>query len=76
MQAALTVGLLLASVSFPPVMIGTAALGATGIGKSQELIIAVDGERTHDVIEFDAALGQAKVKWSTLLWSAAASAGS
>jgi hypothetical protein len=58
-QAALTVRLLLASMFFPPAMIGAAALGATGIGESQELIIAVDGDRTHDVTEFDAALDQA-----------------
>jgi len=59
-QAALTVSLLLAAMFFPPAMICAAALGASGIGQSQELIIAVDGERTYDITDLEAALDQAK----------------
>jgi S1-C subfamily serine protease len=57
-QAALTLGLLAASLFFPPAMLGIAVLGSTGLGKSQELIIAVDRARIHDVSDFGAALDQ------------------
>jgi S1-C subfamily serine protease len=40
-------------------MLGVAVLESSGIGKSQEFIIAVDGERTRDVTDFGAALNQA-----------------
>jgi S1-C subfamily serine protease len=59
-QAALMVGLLAASMFFPPAMIGVAVLGSSGLGKSQEFIIAVDGKRTHDVIELGEAFDKAE----------------
>ncbi len=60
LQAVLTVGLLVASLFFPPAMLGVAALGASGVGQSHELIIAVDGERTHNINDFGAALDRAE----------------
>jgi S1-C subfamily serine protease len=59
-QAALTVGLFAASMFFPPALLGAALLGSTGLGKSQEFIIAVDGDRTHDVTELREALDKAE----------------
>jgi S1-C subfamily serine protease len=59
-HAALTVGLLAASMFFPPAMIGVAALDSSGVGEFHELIIAVDGRRTRNVTAFDDALSQAR----------------
>jgi hypothetical protein len=43
---------------------GVAVIGSSGIGTSQELIIAVDGERTRDIAEFEITLNQADpAKW-------------
>lgn len=60
LQTLMNVGMITASIFFPPAMLGVALLGSTGIGESHEFIIAVDGVRTHDVIEFDEALNQAE----------------
>lgn len=60
MQMLMTVGILAASMFFPPAMLGAAVLGSSGIGESHEFIIAVDGIRVHDVIEFGEALNQAQ----------------
>jgi S1-C subfamily serine protease len=60
LQVALTVGLLAASMFFPPAMLGVAVLGSSGLGKSEEFIIAVDGERTQDVTELGEALDKAE----------------
>jgi hypothetical protein len=55
-QAALAVGVLVASMFFPPAAIGALALESSGIGQSHDFIIAVDGKRTHDTIDFGTAL--------------------
>jgi S1-C subfamily serine protease len=59
-QAIMTVGLLAASMFFPPAVMGLAVLESSGIGESHEFIIAVDGIRTHDINDFGAALSQAE----------------
>jgi len=59
-QAIMTVGLLAASMLFPPAIIGVAALESSGVGESHEFIIAVDGIRTHDINDFGEALNQAE----------------
>jgi S1-C subfamily serine protease len=58
-QAIMRVGLLAASMFFPPAVIGLAVFESSGIGESHEFIIAVDGIRTHDINDFGAALSQA-----------------
>jgi S1-C subfamily serine protease len=60
LQAALTVGLVAAAFFFPPAMVGVAALESSGIGKSNELIIAVDGRRTRNVTDFGEAISEAQ----------------
>jgi S1-C subfamily serine protease len=59
-QQIMTVGLLAASMFFPPAIMGVAALESSGVGESREFIIAVDGNRTHDVNDFGEALSQAQ----------------
>jgi S1-C subfamily serine protease len=59
-QTALTVGILAGSLFFPPAMLGVMALEQSGIGQSHELIIAVDGQRTRDVIDFGQAIEKAE----------------
>jgi len=58
-QTIMTVGLLAASMFFPPAVMGVAVLESSGVGESREFIIAVDGVRTHDVGGFGEALNQA-----------------
>lgn len=41
-------------------MLGVMALEQSGIGQSHELIIAVDGQRTRDVIDFGQAIEKAE----------------
>ena len=60
LQTALTVGLVAGALFFPPAMFGVVVLQASGIGDSHELIIAVDGQRTRDVIDFDKAIEKAE----------------
>lgn len=55
---ALTIGILAAAALFPPAMMGAMAL--SGIGQSHETIIAVDGERTHDLTQFEEAIEKAE----------------
>jgi S1-C subfamily serine protease len=59
-QAIMTVGLLAASMFFPPAIMGVAALESSGVGESHEFIIAVDGVRTRDVNDFGEALNEAE----------------
>jgi hypothetical protein len=73
-HAALRLGLLAASIFFPPAMLDVAVLGSSGPGKSQELTIAVDGVRIYDVSDFGAALDQVQpgeVVYPTIRWRAA-----
>jgi S1-C subfamily serine protease len=60
LQTIMTVGLLAASMFFPPAVMGVAVLESSGVGESHEFIIAVDGIRTHDIKDFGAALSQAE----------------
>jgi S1-C subfamily serine protease len=55
---ALMIGILAAAAFFPPAIMGVMAL--SGIGESQETIIAVDGERTRDVTDFEEAIEKAE----------------
>jgi S1-C subfamily serine protease len=55
-QTALTVGILAGALFFPPAILGVMALQQSGLGQSHELIIAVDGQRTHDVTDFGEAI--------------------
>jgi S1-C subfamily serine protease len=59
-QTIMTLGLLAASMFFPPALMGLAALESSGVGESHEFIIAVDGIRTHDITDFEAALSRAE----------------
>jgi len=59
-QTLMTVGILVASMFFPPAILGVAMLGSSRMGESREFIIAVDGTRIHDAIEFGEALNQAE----------------
>jgi S1-C subfamily serine protease len=55
-QTALTVGILAGALFFPPAILGVMALEQSELGRSHELIIAVDGQRTHDVTDFGEAI--------------------
>lgn len=57
-QTALIIGVLVAAAFFPPAMMGVMAL--SGIGESHQTIIAVDGERTRDVTDFEEAIEKAE----------------
>jgi S1-C subfamily serine protease len=59
-QTIMTVGLLAASMFFPPAVMGVAVLESSGVGESHEFIIAIDGIRTHDINDFGVALSQAE----------------
>jgi S1-C subfamily serine protease len=43
---------------FPLAMLGIIALEQGGIGESSEVIIAVDGQRTRDVMDFEELIGK------------------
>jgi len=60
LQTALTVVILAGAVFFPPAMLGIIALQQSGVGQSHELIIAVDGDRIRDVIDFGEAIEKAE----------------
>jgi S1-C subfamily serine protease len=55
----LTAGFLVAGMVFPPAALGAAIVHGAGIGKSYDLIIAVDGKRTYNVQELNEALAGA-----------------
>jgi len=59
-QAAMTVATGLASLIFPPAIMGVSIIDSIHLGESHELIIAVDAMRTRNVLELAAALGQAR----------------
>jgi S1-C subfamily serine protease len=52
----LTAGLVAGSVFFPPAIFGVFLIPHSGIGESYDLIMAVDGQRTHDANELTNAL--------------------
>ena len=54
---ALVIGMVAGAALFPPAMLGVMALSK--IGEPHETIIAVDGERTRDVTEFEEAIEKA-----------------
>ena len=47
------------SMIFPPAMLGAVLVEESGIGDTRDLIIAVDGARTRDVMEFENAMTRA-----------------
>lgn len=47
------------SMIFPPAMFGAVLVEQSGLGQPRDLIIAVDGTRTHDIVEFQNVLGKA-----------------
>ena len=53
----LFIGMVAGAALFPPAMLGVMALSK--IGEPHETIIAVDGERTRDVTEFEDAIEKA-----------------
>jgi hypothetical protein len=55
----LTAGLVVGSLFFPPAILGVFLVQQSGIGESYDLIIAADGQRTHDVPELTEALREA-----------------
>jgi len=59
-QTALTVGILAGAMFFPPAMLGVIALQQSGVGQSHDLIIAVDGQRTRDITDFEEVIEKAQ----------------
>ncbi len=59
-QNVLEAGVVVCSVFFPPGFMALPIIEESGIGKSYDLIIAVDGERVRDVLGFDDALEKAE----------------
>lgn len=56
------VGVFLAgSMVFPPAALAAVLVEESGLGEPRDLITAVDGARTHDVVEFENALARAEV---------------
>jgi S1-C subfamily serine protease len=55
-SALLTAGFLAAAVLFPPAVLGAVAVETLNIGQSYDLILAVDGQRTHNLNELRGAL--------------------
>lgn len=51
--------LLAGGMFFPPAMFGALALSRSGIGDSHDLIVAVDGYRTHNLFQFRHAIDRA-----------------
>jgi S1-C subfamily serine protease len=58
LATALTAGFFVAGIFFPPAVFGAALVQSSGVGKSHDLIIAVDGQRTHNIEEFSDALSE------------------
>jgi hypothetical protein len=52
----MTIGILAASMLFPPAIIGLAVLECSGTYESKQFIIAIDGVRIRDVYDFAEAL--------------------
>lgn len=56
------VGVFLAgSMVFPPAALAAVLVEESGLGEPRDLITAVDGARTHDVVELENALARAEV---------------
>jgi S1-C subfamily serine protease len=49
------------AMMFPPAMFGAVLVEESGLGQPRDLIIAVDGMRIHNVLEFEDAIGRATV---------------
>ena len=58
-DAAVTV-LFAGGMLFPPAMIGAIAVAQSGIGDAHDLIVAVDGYRTHNLFQFQSAMRMAR----------------
>jgi S1-C subfamily serine protease len=72
-QTALTSALAAGSIFFPPALVVMIIVSGSSIGESHDLIIAVDGQRTRNIIEFEDALGKAEPGESVYLVIARAS---
>lgn len=72
-QTVLTTALVVGSIVFPPAMMVLIVVSASGIGDSHDLIIAVDGQRTRNIAEFEDAVGKAEPGESVYLVIARAS---
>jgi len=59
-KTAMTVAIGLASLAFPPAVMGVSVIDSIHLGESHELIIAVDAIRTRDVRELTIALEQVR----------------
>ena len=59
-KTAMTVAIGLASLAFPPAIMGVSVIDSIHLGESHELIIAVDAIRTRDVRELTIALEQVR----------------
>ena len=66
-QTVLTSALVVGSIVFPPTIMVLMAVSGSGIGDSHDLIIAVDGQRTRNIVEFEDALGKAEPGQSVYL---------
>jgi hypothetical protein len=55
----LRAGFVAGSLFFPPAILGAVLVQQSGIGESYDIIIAADGQRTHDVRELEEALREA-----------------
>ncbi len=72
-QTVLTSALVVGSIAFPPAVMVLMVVSASGIGDSHDLIIAVDGQRTRNIVEFEDAVGRAEPGESVYLVIARAS---
>ena len=59
-KTAMTAAIGVASLAFPPAIMGVSVVDSIHLGESHEVIIAVDAMRTRDVHELAAALEQAR----------------
>jgi S1-C subfamily serine protease len=72
-QTVLTGVLIAGSMVFPPGVFVLMVVSGSGIGDSHDLIIAVDGQRTRNIAEFEDAVGKAEPGESVYLVVARAS---
>lgn len=60
LRTAAVMALMAGGLVFPPAMMGAMVLSDSGIGDAHDLIVAVDGYRTHTLYQFRAAIGRAR----------------
>jgi S1-C subfamily serine protease len=59
LRAVLVGTLFASSLVFPPALFGVVVVEQSGLGQPRDLIIAVDGARTRDIVEVENAIGKA-----------------